>query len=94
MPPLSHTRKNRREQIQDAALRVFAQKGFANVSNRDIAQEAGITTGLIYYYFEKKEALLQTILEERLRGANQQADECRDAGGAAAHTDEMSVRSH
>jgi AcrR family transcriptional regulator len=94
MPPLSHTSKNRREQIQGVALRVFAQKGFANVSNRDIAQEAGITTGLIYDYFEKKVVLLQTILEERLRGANQQADERRDAGGTAAHTDEVSVRSH
>ena len=44
-------------------MRAFAQKGFARTSNRDVANEAGITTGLIYYYFENKEALLRAVLE-------------------------------
>ena len=59
------TVEDRREQIMEAALRVFAKKGFAEASNRDIAREAGITPGLIYHYFESKEALLKAILEER-----------------------------
>lgn len=57
--------EDRREQIIDAAMRVFAQKGFARATNRDIAHEAGITTGLIYYYFKSKEDLLRAALEER-----------------------------
>lgn len=57
--------EDRREQILDAAMRVFAEKGFSRATNRDVAREAGITTGLIYYYFDNKEALLQAILEER-----------------------------
>lgn len=57
--------EDRREQIIDAALRVFAQKGYSNATNKDIAREAGITPGLIYYYFESKEALLNAILEAR-----------------------------
>src|SRR5579864_7193233 len=57
--------EDRREQILDAAMRVFSQKGFAKATNKDIAREAGITPGLIYYYFESKESLLATILEER-----------------------------
>jgi AcrR family transcriptional regulator len=57
--------EDRREQIIDAAMRVFAQKGFVRASNRDVAQEAGITTGLIYYYFESKEDLLRAVLEAR-----------------------------
>ncbi len=57
--------EDRREQILDAAMRVFAEKGFSKATNRDVAREAGITTGLIYYYFENKEALLQAMLEER-----------------------------
>lgn len=57
--------EDRREQIIDAAMRVFAQKGFARATNRDIANEAGITTGLIYYYFKSKEDLLREALEER-----------------------------
>lgn len=57
--------EDRREQIIDAAMRVFAEKGFARATNKDIAQEAGITPGLIYHYFESKEALLKAMLEER-----------------------------
>lgn len=56
--------EDRREQIIKAAMRVFAQKGYARATNRDVAREAGITTGLIYYYFESKEALLKAVLEE------------------------------
>jgi AcrR family transcriptional regulator len=56
--------EDRREQIINAAIRVFAQKGFARATNRDIAHEAGITTGLIYYYFKSKEDLLRAALEE------------------------------
>jgi AcrR family transcriptional regulator len=57
--------EDRREQILDAAMRVFSQKGFAKATNKDVAREAGITPGLIYYYFESKESLLANILEER-----------------------------
>ena len=57
--------EDRREQIIDAAMRVFAQKGFIKATNKDIAREAGITAGLIYYYFESKEALLNAIIETR-----------------------------
>lgn len=59
------TTEDRREQILDTALRVFANKGFDRTSNKDIAKEAGITTGLIYHYFESKGALLNSLLEER-----------------------------
>jgi AcrR family transcriptional regulator len=57
--------EDRREQIIDAAMRVFSQKGFARATNKDIAREAGITTGLIYHYFESKEAVLKAIIETR-----------------------------
>src|ERR1700675_1554228 len=57
--------EDRRDQIIDAAMQVFAQKGFIRATNKDIAREAGITPGLIYYYFESKEALLRAILEAR-----------------------------
>ncbi len=57
--------EDRREQIIDAAMQIFAEKGFARATNRDIAEKAGITTGLIYYYFKSKEDLLKAALEER-----------------------------
>ncbi|GER84045.1 MAG: TetR/AcrR family transcriptional regulator [Thermogemmatispora sp.] len=63
--PKTEGTEDRREQIIDAALRVFARKGFARATNKDIAREAGITPGLIYYYFADKEALLQAVIESR-----------------------------
>ncbi len=57
--------EDRREQILDAAIRVFAQKGFTRATNKDIAREAGITPGLIYHYFESKEAVMKAIIESR-----------------------------
>src|SRR2546426_4715714 len=57
--------EDRREQIIDAAMRVFSQKGFTRATNKDVAREAGITPGLIYYYFESKEKLLEAVIETR-----------------------------
>jgi AcrR family transcriptional regulator len=57
--------EDRREQILEAAMRAFARKGFTRATNKDIAQEAGVTAGLIYHYFENKEAVLKAIVEER-----------------------------
>jgi AcrR family transcriptional regulator len=56
--------EDRREQIIEAALRVFAQKGFVRATNKDIAQEAGITPGLIYHYFASKDDLLSAAIAE------------------------------
>lgn len=56
---------DRREQIINAAMHVFAHKGFSRATNKDIAHEAGITPGLIYHYFESKEAVLLAIFEDR-----------------------------
>jgi len=55
----------RREQILEAAMRVFARKGYADATNKDIATEAGITPGLIYHYFQDKRALFEAIFVER-----------------------------
>lgn len=56
----------RREQIIDAALRVFAEKGFQATTNRDIAKAASINSpGLIYHYFESQEDLFRAVLQER-----------------------------
>jgi AcrR family transcriptional regulator len=57
--------EDRREQIAEAAMRVFAQKGFMRATNKDIAKEAGITTGLIYHYYSSKEELLRAIVQLR-----------------------------
>ncbi len=54
----------RREQIIEAATRVFARKGFRRATTKEVAREAGISEGTIYNYFEDKDALLMAILHE------------------------------
>ncbi|MFI6501259.1 TetR/AcrR family transcriptional regulator [Nonomuraea typhae] len=55
----------RREQLLDAALAVFAAKGVDGASVKDIATAADVTPGLLYRYFDSKEALVETLLRER-----------------------------
>jgi AcrR family transcriptional regulator len=54
----------RREQIVEAATRVFAEKGFGRATTREVAREAGVSEGTIYNYFEDKDALLMAILHK------------------------------
>jgi AcrR family transcriptional regulator len=57
-------RESRRKQIMDAALELFASKGYSNCSISQLAAQAGISKGLMYNYFDSKEALLMAIIEE------------------------------
>ena len=57
-------RRDRREDILQASLHLFATKGFHGTSMRDIAREADITEGLIYHYFESKRDLFRAIIDE------------------------------
>jgi len=50
----------------DAALQVFAEKGFTGATNKDIGRKAGIAPGLIYHYFDDKRALFDAIFTERV----------------------------
>ncbi|MBI5288086.1 MAG: TetR family transcriptional regulator [Chloroflexi bacterium] len=54
-----------RQQILDASLRLFSDRGFARTSVRDIAQAAGITDAAIYYHFDSKRDLFEALVEER-----------------------------
>jgi AcrR family transcriptional regulator len=56
---------DRRRQILDAAVRVFARQGFHTSRVSDIADEAGVAYGLVYHYFQSKEQVLDTLFLER-----------------------------
>jgi AcrR family transcriptional regulator len=55
----------RRERLLDAALATFVDKGIDGATVKDITAAAGVTQGLLYHYFDDKDALVQAILEER-----------------------------
>jgi TetR/AcrR family transcriptional regulator, fatty acid metabolism regulator protein len=55
---------DKRRVILDAAVRVFARKGYHTSRVGDIAEEAGIAHGLLYHYFGSKEEVLETVFRE------------------------------
>ena len=61
----AHPRRDKREAILAAAIKVFARSGYHRARVSDIAREAGIAYGLVYHYFKNKEEILGTIFEER-----------------------------
>jgi TetR/AcrR family transcriptional regulator, fatty acid metabolism regulator protein len=56
---------DRRRQILEAAIRVFARQGFHACRVSDIAREAGVAYGLVYHYFDSKEQILNELFAER-----------------------------
>ena len=63
-------RKNKKELIREAAVRVMAEEGYYNTKAAQIAEEAGVAVGTIYNYFKGKNEILDYIfaveLEKRL----------------------------
>lgn len=55
----------KRKIILDAAVKVFARKGYYGCRVSDIAEEAKIAYGLVYHYFKSKEDVLNSIFRER-----------------------------
>ncbi|MGI8462411.1 MAG: TetR/AcrR family transcriptional regulator [Solirubrobacterales bacterium] len=56
---------DRRRQILDAAIRVFARQGFNGCRVSYIADEAGVAYGLVYHYFKSKDQVLNELFVER-----------------------------
>ena len=56
---------DKRRQILDAAIRVFATRGFHACRVSDVADEAGVAYGLVYHYFGSKEEILNQLFSER-----------------------------
>lgn len=54
------------DKIKEAARKLFTSSGFAAVTTRDIAAEAGINQALLHYYFRSKEKLFEIIMLENL----------------------------
>ncbi|WP_446899302.1 TetR/AcrR family transcriptional regulator [Clostridium sp. LBM24168] len=54
---------NQSERILNAAFKCISTKGYANVSSRDIAKEAGVALSQLNYYYKNKEGLFKKVVE-------------------------------
>ena len=61
-------RDERRDEILEAALGVFARRGLEATRIADIAEAAGMSHGLVYRYFPSKEAVFMALVERAVRG--------------------------
>lgn len=56
----------RPQELLDAALGLFVEKGFANSSAEEVARRAGVSKGTLYLYFPSKEELLKAVIQQNL----------------------------
>jgi TetR/AcrR family transcriptional repressor of uid operon len=78
-PQIESSNPDRRSQILDAALVCFAKRGFHQASMHDISAEAGISVGLIYRYFENKEAVISAMADRHKAEIGDMLERARQA---------------
>jgi AcrR family transcriptional regulator len=63
MSPRPDVSEERRSQIIESAIKVFAREGIANTRMEDVANESGLSKGLLYWYFKSKEEIIMAIAD-------------------------------
>src|SRR5881398_2365494 len=77
--PQIESSPDRRTQILDAALVCFAKRGFHQASMHDISAEAGISVGLIYRYFENKDAVISAMADRHKKEIHEVLERAQQA---------------
>lgn len=72
--------QNLKEQIVDAARALLLSKGYRNVSLRKIARKINVSATSIYLYFEGKDDLLHTLIEEAIEQLNNELEQALNPG--------------
>ncbi|MFT3956009.1 MAG: TetR/AcrR family transcriptional regulator [Piscinibacter sp.] len=65
-PPRQRRKEARPQELIDAALELFAEKGFAATRSEEVAARAGVAKGTLYLYYPSKEELLKAVISQRL----------------------------
>ena len=61
-PRFQRRKEDRPQEITAAAFEVFAEKGYARARVQEVAARAGVSKGLLYLYFETKQALFKAVI--------------------------------
>lgn len=73
------TECHRRKRILEAARKLIAQHGFEATSTKAIAAEAGVPSGLLFYYFETKDQLIEAIFDEAPHAVQNALEKARNS---------------
>jgi TetR/AcrR family transcriptional regulator len=88
--PLHHRRRRkeaRPQELLDAALELFVEKGFAATRTDDVALRAGVSKGTLYLYFPSKEDLLKAVIAQQL--SERITEGAAMAAGFSGHTGDL-----
>jgi AcrR family transcriptional regulator len=80
-PPGKGAGARRRQQIKEAAFKVFLEKGFQRARIQDITAAAGVSTGTFYIYYRDKREVFMEVIDELIRNAVQPVEEAVLTGG-------------
>lgn len=67
-PQRQRRKEARPQELLDAALGLFVEKGFAATRSEEVAARAGVSKGTLYLYYPSKEELLKAVVRENLAG--------------------------
>ncbi len=93
-PRLRQRSEARRLEILHAAARVFRRRGVADAGMREIAEEAGLSPGNLYYYFDSKHELLVFCQERTLEHMLAAVEAAKAAGQSSAAQLRAILRAH
>jgi len=80
VPDRTIAQEEKRRRLLDAAVKVFARKGYHASRVGDIAEEAGVAHGLLYHYFASKEDVLRAVFRETWRALIETIESVEEAG--------------
>ncbi len=84
MAPRPDVSAERTEQIVEAAIAVFSRLGFHKARMDDIAREAGVSKGTLYWYFESKDAITKALLQHLFEQEVQEVETVLAAEGSVS----------
>jgi TetR/AcrR family transcriptional regulator len=81
---LMHHEDSARGRLMTAAIGVFARKGYAATTVREIVETAGVTKPVLYYHFGSKEGIYLAMMRDALKELEATVTEALSRGGSAA----------
>src|SRR5262245_11623870 len=83
-----------RQRVLDAAEHIFAERGYAGATTREIAERAKIGKRMLFYYFPNKDAVYRAVLERVVSGLASIHEQFRNAPGPVGLGEAMEGLTH